>query len=148
MTPNEGEKKENHPKIFEEVDKKIKRLFKKRGLAKFKVGDYVRVKPVRRVFRRAYDPQFTEEIFEIVNIKRNLPILMYKIKDLNNEDIIGSFYEDELSHSVKPEEFKIDKILKKKVINGIPMTFVSWKGYGKDFNQWIRDSDIIEIKKS
>jgi hypothetical protein len=73
---------------------------------------------------------------------------MYKIKDLNNEDIIGSFYEDELSHSVKPEEFKIDKILKKKVIKGIPMSFVSWKGYGKDFNQWIRDIDIVELKKS
>jgi hypothetical protein len=147
MTPNQGEKKINHPKIFREIDRKIKQLFKKKGSPKFKVGDYVRVKPLRRTFRRAYDQQFTEEIFEITEIKSNLPVLMYKIKDLNNEDIIGSFYEDELSHTIKPDEFKIDKVLMRKVVNGIPMAFVSWKGYGKDFNQWIRDTDIVELKK-
>jgi hypothetical protein len=146
MSPNEGEKLKNHPKIFREIDKKITALYKKRGVPKFNIGDFVRVKPVRRMFRRAYDPQFTEEIFEITEIKDNLPILMYKLKDLNNEEILGSFYDDELSHTIKPHTFKIDKILKRQVINGESMAYVSWRGYGPEFNQWIPIKDIINLK--
>ena len=42
--------------------------------------------------------------------------LTYAMSDLNGEEIIGIFYEKELQKSSQ-KEFRIEKVLKKKVIN-------------------------------
>ena len=47
---------------------------------------------------------------------------------LNNEEIIGSFYEKELQKS-NQKEFRIEKILKKKG----DKLYVKWKGYDNSF---------------
>ena len=59
--------------------------------------------------------EMSEEIFVIKNVKNTVP-WTYVINDLNNEEIIGSFYEKELQKT-NQKEFRIEKILKKKVIN-------------------------------
>ena len=40
-------------------------------------------------------PNWSEEIFVIIKIKNTVP-WTYVIKDLNGEEIIGKFYENEL----------------------------------------------------
>ena len=44
---------------------------------------------------KGYTPDWTEEMFTVDKIQYTNPIT-YKIKDLNNEEIQGSFYEPEL----------------------------------------------------
>ena len=62
---------------------------------KFKVGDKVRIsKYKRKVFDKGYTPSWTEEIFLVDKIQSTNPIT-YRLKDLNNEEIQGSFYEPE-----------------------------------------------------
>ena len=146
MSPDEGEKRENHPKIFMEVDEKIRKIRSKRQTPKFAVGDFVRIKDARRKFKRSYETQFGEEVFKIYKIKKNLPIIMYKLKDLKDEKIIGSFYESELSATPEPESFKINKIIKRRIVDGEPQVFVSWKGYGSKFNQWIPMRDVRRLR--
>ena len=56
-----------------------------------------------------------EEVFVISKIKDTVP-LTYVVSDLSGEEITGSFYEKELQKT-NQEKFRIEKVLKKKVIN-------------------------------
>ena len=49
-------------------------------------------------FKKVYKGYWTKEIFKVVEIKETNPI-MYQIQDLNNENIQGSFYAEELQRS-------------------------------------------------
>ena len=63
-------------------------------------------------FAKGYAPNWSEEIFVIKKVK-NTVSWTYVINDLNNEEIIGSFYEKELQKT-NQKEFRIEKILKKR----------------------------------
>ena len=54
---------------------------------------------------------FTMENFAISKVLENLPVPRYKLKEYNGDDIIGSFFEDELV-KFKPPEFSNIEILK------------------------------------
>ena len=58
-------------------------------------------------------PNWSEKIFVISKIKKTVP-LTYVLNDLKGEEIIGTFYENELQ-STKQNEFRIEKVIKKKV---------------------------------
>ena len=62
---------------------------------KFKVGDNVRISKYKNLFAKGYVPNWLEEIFVIKKVKNTVP-WTYDINDVNNEEIIGSFYEKEL----------------------------------------------------
>ena len=61
----------------------------------FKVGDRVRISKYNLLFRKAYKPQFTREVFEIVAIATRKPPT-HTIKVEQNEIIQGKFYQKEL----------------------------------------------------
>lgn len=62
---------------------------------KFSVGDRVRITASKKTFDNKFINNWTKEIF-IVNEILNTNPITYKIIDLNNEEIIGSFYNQEL----------------------------------------------------
>ena len=63
---------------------------------KFKIGDKVRIsKYKRKVLDKGYTANWTKEMFIIDKFQYTNPIT-YKIKDLNCEEIKGSFYKQEL----------------------------------------------------
>ena len=78
---------------------------------KFKVGDHVRISKYKNIFAKGYAPNWSEEIFVIKKVKNTVP-WTYVINDLNNQEIIGSFYEKELQKT-NQKEFRIEKILKR-----------------------------------
>ena len=66
---------------------------------------------------------------------------MYKLKDMNDEIIEGSFYEKELQKTKNTtDEYIIEKIIKTKNNK----LFVKWRGYNNSFNSWINKNDIIK----
>ena len=62
-------------------------------------------------------PSCSEEVFLIKKVKNSVP-WTYVINDLNGEKIIETFYEKELQKA-NLKEFRIKKVIKKKVINYI-----------------------------
>ena len=62
---------------------------------KFKVGDHVRISQYKNIFAKGYMPNWSEEIFIIKKIKNTIPGT-YVTNDLNGEEIVGTFYENEL----------------------------------------------------
>ena len=104
---------------------------------KFKVGDHVRISKYKNIFAKGYMPNWSEEIFIIKKIKNTVP-LTYILNDLNGEEIIVTFYENELQKT-KQNEFRIERVIKKKA----DKLYVKWKGYDNSFNSWIDKKDIV-----
>ena len=103
---------------------------------KFKVGDHVRISKYKNIFTKGYMPNLSEEIFIIKKIKNTVP-WTYVINDLNDEEIIGTFYENELQKTDQ-KEFRIEKVLKKKG----DKLYVKLKRYDNSFNSWIDKKDV------
>ena len=62
---------------------------------KFKVGDHVRISKYKNISAKGYTPNWSEEVFVVNKIKNTVP-WRYVINDLNGEEIIGIFCENEL----------------------------------------------------
>ena len=60
--------------------------------SKFKVNDNVRITKYNNIFNKAYTENWSKEIF-IINYVLKTNSWTNKIKELNVEKIIGSFYE-------------------------------------------------------
>ena len=67
--------------------------------SRFKVGDRVRISKFKNIFAKGYTPNWSTEIFIINKINDTVPY-KYNLKDLNDEEIIGSFYDKELQKSI------------------------------------------------
>ena len=63
--------------------------------SRFKVGDRVRISKFKNIFAKGYTPNWSTEIFIVDKINDTVPYA-YNLKDLNDEEIIGSFYDREL----------------------------------------------------
>ena len=63
--------------------------------SKFKVGDRARISRYKNIFAKGYAPNWSSEIFIVNKINDTVPYT-YNLKDLNDEEIIGSFYDKEL----------------------------------------------------
>jgi len=80
----------------------LRTLFKhsdQKSKVKFQVDDRVRITKFKNTFGNKYDPNWTREIFVIKEILNTNPTA-YKIKDLHDEEIIWSFYNEELQKTI------------------------------------------------
>ena len=63
--------------------------------SRFKVGDRARISKFKNIFAKGYAPNWSSEIFISDKVNDTVPYT-YNLKDLNDEEIIGSFYDKEL----------------------------------------------------
>jgi hypothetical protein len=107
------------------------------------VDDYVRVTKGATTFDRGYTPNWTTEIFRVQAVLDQERPIVYRVKDLNEESVAGTFYEKELQKVKLPTEFKIEKILKKRKRGRAREMFVKWMGYPDSFNSWVSEKDFV-----
>ena len=100
MTPIEGSKKKNEEQIRTHFTGDSKPVKKPR----YKVGDFVRIYKYKNLFEKGYIGRWTKEVFQISKILNTNPVT-YLIKDKDDEEIKGGFYEQELLKS----EFDFEK---------------------------------------
>ena len=67
--------------------------------SRFKIGDRVRISKFKNIFAKVYTPNWSRKIFIVNKINDPVPYT-YNLKDLNDEEIIGSFYDRELQKSI------------------------------------------------
>ena len=103
---------------------------------KFKVSDHVRISKHKNIFAKGYTPNWSEEIFVIKKVKNTVPWI-YNINDLNDHEILGTFYEKELQKT-NQQEFRTEKVIKKK---GVKLN-LKWKSYDSSFDSQIDKKDI------
>jgi hypothetical protein len=81
-------------------------------------------------------------IFKIKSIDTKKPIPLYHLTDYDGKnDVVGGFYEFELT-PVETKVFRIEKVLKKRVLKGKRQIYVKWKGFGNEHNSWIDETNI------
>lgn len=111
---------------------------------KLKIGDYVRISREKPRFAKGHTWNWSEEIFRIVKVIPH-PIPCYKIQDLDEEDVTGSFYEAELIQVSKPERFKIAYIVRSKGKGDSLQHLVHWRGYPEKSRSWVSAKDISDL---
>jgi transposase InsO family protein len=131
MTPHEASLEKNSKKVYNNLFPQTQNNLKK---PYFSIGDRVRISKKRKDFHKGYLPNFTNELFIISKILSTEPVT-YKLKDMNNEEIVGSFYEQELS-KYSSDVYEIEKILRQSK----DKVLVKWKGY--DNPSWISQADL------
>ena len=67
--------------------------------SRFKVGDRVRISKFKNIFAKGYTPNWSSEIFIVDKVNDTVPYT-YNLKDLNDEEILGSFYDRELQKTI------------------------------------------------
>ena len=137
MTPVKASKKENELRVWRNLYPNHLEIHDIKP--KFSVGDKVRIGKKKKTFKKGYTTRWIVEIFTIVEVKRTSPVT-YRIADLNEEEITGTFYEPELQKTSQ-ELFRIEKVIKR----GKKKSLVKWKGYSDDFNSWVDNKDIVNI---
>ena len=139
MTHTEASNKQNQGTAYFNLYGNLKPLATK---PKYKIGDKVRISKYRRkTFDKGYTPNWTEEIFTVDKIQYTNPVTC-KIKDLNNKEIKGSFYEPELLKADR-DVFRIEKVIKRDYKK--KQALVKWRGYSDDFNSWIPFKDLQSV---
>ena len=101
--------------------------------------DRVRISKKKGVFEKGYTPRWTEEVFKVSEVHYTEPIT-YKIVDLNNDEIQGSFYAPELQKTTQ-EMFRIEKVIRRKGNKSL----VKWLGYPESFNSWVDNKDLVKL---
>ena len=79
----------------------------------YKKGDKVCISHMVKTFDRAYDEKWTREIFEVVQSFKHFGICKYRLSNLDEEDIKGTFYKAELQlvdYSAQGS-FEIEKVI-------------------------------------
>ena len=113
---------------------------------KFEVGDQVRISKMKRTtFEKGYLPNFSKEIFTVSQqIPRHPPV--YKLKDYDQEELSGTFYNEELQKVIKEDDvYDVEKILKTRGKGKNKEVYVKWLGYPAKFNSWIPASEVKDI---
>ena len=136
MTPIEASKKKNESTVYLNLYGDMEQLSSK---PKFKVGDKVTIsKFKRKVFDKGHTPNWTDKI-------QSTNPITYRLEDLNNEEIQGSFYEPELLRA-KQDVFRIEKFIRRSYNK--KQALVKWLGYSDDFNFWIPLSSLQDSSNS
>ena len=108
----------------------------------FDIGDRVRIARKKALFEKGFEPNYTEQIFEVDSIEDTNPVT-YKLKDLNNQQIRGTFYRQNLVKTTQDIYF-IEKILARRVKNGVKQIKVRWSSYSSEFDSWIEERTVLD----
>lgn len=134
--------------VFKAPEKKFKseEKFKHKQHFNCRIGDLVRISHLKTQFLRAYDQQWSSEIFKIHQRFLIDGIATYKIKDFLNEQISGNFYSSEIQKVFKDEKslWYIEKKIRFRTYRGRKQFFVKFDGWDSRFNCWIDADDIQE----
>ena len=102
----------------------------------FSVGDYMRLALIRTTFHKGYKGGWTPEVFKVV-AKRPGDPPSYKVKALDDEEILGTFNPYELLKvPFDPTKFIPEKVNKTRTRRGKKEYFVKWQGWPTSFDSW------------
>lgn len=119
--------------------KKSQKFTNIKNKIKFTVGEHVRVSKYKGCFAKGYTPNWSTEIFVVRKVNNTNPTT-YLLNDKRGQNIVGCFYEKELSKTNYPDIYLIEKVIKKK---GCKL-YVKWLGLSSTENSWIDKAKLVK----
>ena len=104
-------------------------------VAKFKVGDNVRLAVQKDLFEKSYIINWSDRIYKIKRVLKTRPIV-YIVADHKGKIHKGKFNEQELQKQ-KTKEWRVEKVLDTKIVNGKTYEYVKWIDYPDSYNSLI-----------
>lgn len=104
-----------------------------RSKAKFKVNSIVRISKYKTLFEKGYTPSWSTELFTITKVRNSIPPVYY-LQDMEGNDIKGTFYKEELQETKYPDDYLVEKVLRKDA-KGV---YVKFLGMDSKHNSYIK----------
>lgn len=135
MSPVEADLPSNRNRVLSHLNKYWYKSESNAKIPKYKVGDVVRIKKLKTIFARGYDPVFTRGAFKIKKVYRKFSQPMYELREYDiNDNLLGLFYEHELT-LFKPDNdvFRISKTGERRwnYVDNIREIEVFWEGFNE-----------------
>lgn len=111
----------------------------------YKVGQLVRISTLKHIFAKEYHFKWSREIFKISKVFiRDSSTPVYRISDMSDDPVIGTFYQSELSPAYEPDDgmYAVEKVLKSRGRGKNKQYLVKWHLYGDKHNSWVHASTL------
>lgn len=147
LTPNQVNS-QNSPQLWFKFKKKRLSHMPPHKPYKFDINDSVRVVYTRVPFRKDFIEQNSTIVYRITSRYSKAHINRYTIKDQRNQEQPGSFVEAQLTPTTIDDttEFRIERIVSYKRINGIRHALIKWLHYPAKYNSYVPESDIVNLR--
>ena len=149
LTPNQVTE-QNTPDLWFKFKKRALRRMPPKRPYKFDVNDPVRVNYARTPFKKNYLEQNTTAVYYITSRYSRSHINRYTLKDQNGDPVPGSFTENQLTltHVDDQTEYRIERVLRYRMINGVKHALIKWANFSSKFNSYVRADDIVDLQQS
>jgi hypothetical protein len=118
----------------------------KKNVDKLQLGQSVRIIQKIPVFMKGFRPQSSVHIYKINKIfDDKLPIL-YEIKDIRGDALKTKYYREQLIRVTEPEYWPINKVIRTRRRKGLKEYYVQFLDYDTGFNQWVKETDMKQIR--
>lgn len=117
------------------------------------LGATVRLSKFKTIFDKGYLPNWTTEEFKVTGAQHQgdrASKRVYKLTDKLGEEIQGRFYKPEIQEiSENPDkEYKIERVIKKRKIDGDTELLVKWQGLPDKLNSWVKQSEVSKLGRN
>jgi Integrase core domain/Chromo (CHRromatin Organisation MOdifier) domain len=118
-------------------------LLKQSNKPNIKSGDTVRTKYDLNRLEKSYYPLWTDRTYIVDKVLNKSVKPMYVLQDNKRR-----YYPEELQKINNPEKlsYRIEKILRKRTVNGEKQVLVKWINHPSSYNQWIPATQLIQNK--
>ena len=107
---------------------------------KFVIGDHVLVSKSRDTIEQGGDTKWKREIMVVSEVLATECPPVYRLNDLQGEEILGMFYEEELQKVRQPASYRLERIERER--GRTKEYLVKWLGYPEEFNSWVEASEL------
>lgn len=119
------------------------KITKKAPKPKLSIGDIVRIAREQKAFEKGYWVNWTDAYYSVVCVENTVPVT-YKIVDIENKPVMGTFYEQQLQRLPEiPDIHRVERVIRsagKKLL-------VKWLGYSSAHNSWIAKKALYKTVK-
>ena len=105
----------------------------------------MRISRIKQIFDKDSTASWSEKIFKIRELVFTDGVL-YKLEDMAGNHLDGNFYPEQLQH-MDQSVYRVDRILKRRVQNGVPQLYVKWTGYSSKINSWEPAENTVQSQR-
>lgn len=105
-----------------------------------KKGDTVRIAYAPGVFERGFFANWEDQTHKVINVKPGSGKKLFKLKDKKE-----SFYNEQLQKTNSNPTYRIERVIKTRIRNGVKEAYVKFLNYSSAHNQWLLASDITPV---
>jgi transposase InsO family protein len=114
---------------------------------------HVRLSRLKGTFDKGYVPNWGREHYDIVTVRPQrrggIPRTVYKLKDMQGEDIEGACYPEEIQSvpEAATHIIEVERVLRQRRLGNQTEYLAKFKGWPHKFNRWVTKAELEQYRK-